>query len=96
MRSVSIIAMFWKKIKDFVDQNWKDKFILATGDAKQLVPIKALTNTKKHEVYMNECIDTIFPQYIYIYTLKNVKGLVKRIGINSRISLMPYLNAELI
>ena len=60
------------KIKDFVDQNWKDKFILATGDAKQLAPIKALTNTKKHEVYMNECIDTIFPQHIYLEECKRL------------------------
>ena len=60
------------KIKDFVDQNWKDKFILATGDAKQLAPIKALTNTKKHEVYMNECTDTIFPQHIYLEECKRL------------------------
>ena len=44
---------------DFVEQYRASKIILATGDAKQLSPTKALTNTKKHDIYMNESIHSI-------------------------------------
>ena len=61
------------KIKGFVEQHRANKIILATGDAKQLSPIKALTNTKKHEIYMNECIDSIFPHHLFLEECKRLK-----------------------
>ena len=47
--------------------------MLATGDAKQLSPIKALNNTKKHEIYMNEYIDSIFPHHLFLEECKRLK-----------------------
>ena len=58
------------KIKGFVEQYMANTIILATGDAKQLSPIKALSNTKKHEISMNECIDSIFPHHLFLEECK--------------------------
>ena len=60
-------------IKGFVEQHRANKIILATGDAKQLSPIEALANTKKHEIYMNECIDSMFPHHFFLEEGKRLK-----------------------
>ena len=74
MRFVLIQKAFaLAKIKNFVEQHRANKIILATGDAKQLSPIKAPTRTKKHEIYMNECIDSIFPHHLFLEECKRLK-----------------------
>ena len=72
-RSVLIIPFVLAKIKDFVEQHRANKIILATGDAKQLSPTKALTNTKKNEMYMHEFFVCIFPHHLFLEECKRLK-----------------------
>ena len=50
-----------------------DLTIIGTGDGKQLKPVNELTNTQKHEVYMNSCINQIFKYGIYLKECKRLK-----------------------
>ena len=60
------------RIREFVEKN-PDLIIIGTGDGKQLKPVNELTNTQKHEVYMNSCINQIFKYGIYLKECKRLK-----------------------
>ena len=67
----SDINIYWR-IKQFVEQNKKDKIIIATGDCMQLKSIQPITNTLDYETYVEGIIDNIFE---YNILLKECKRL---------------------
>ena len=67
----SDINIYWR-IKQFVEQNKKDKIIIATGDCMQLKSIQPITNTLDYETYVEGIIDNIFE---YNSLLKECKRL---------------------
>ena len=60
------------RIREFVEKN-PELIIIGTGDGKQLKPVNELTNTQKHEVYMNSCVNQIFKYSIYLKECKRLK-----------------------
>jgi hypothetical protein len=53
--------------------NIPDKIILATGDINQLESIESVSNVKNYDEYMNQCINMIFPNEIYLKENKRLK-----------------------
>ncbi|MFM7986967.1 MAG: hypothetical protein ACKPKO_47400, partial [Candidatus Fonsibacter sp.] len=51
-----------------------DKIIIATGDTDQLETITQLSNNIRYETYSNHCIDTIFPNSIFLIINKRLKS----------------------
>ena len=52
-------------------KNNKDKIILATGDVDQLECTDIISNVKKYEEYINNCINWVFPYEIFLKENKN-------------------------
>ena len=50
-----------------------DKIILATGDVNQLECINEISNVKDYKTYINHCINTIFPNEIFLTENKRLK-----------------------
>jgi len=61
-----------RRIKNYVDNN-PDKIILGTGDQDQLEPVEQATNIKDPISYIQNCIYTIFPNYILLKETKRLK-----------------------
>ena len=59
------------RIREFINDNPEKKYI-ATGDTKQLPPIKDLTNTQPHDIYADNIIDSIFKYNIYLKICKRL------------------------
>ena len=53
------------RIKEFINDNPEKKYI-ATGDTKELPPIKDLTNTQPHDIFADNIIDNIFKYNLYL------------------------------
>ena len=53
--------------------NNPDKIILATGDINQLESIESVSNVSSYDEYMNQCINMIFPNEIYLKENKRLK-----------------------
>ena len=49
------------------------KNILATGDINQLESIESVSNVKNYDEYMNQCINMIFPNEIYLKENKRLE-----------------------
>ena len=64
--------VYWR-IKQFVEQNKRDKIIIATGDCKQLRSIQPITNTQDYETYVDGVIDNIFEYNILLKECKRLK-----------------------
>jgi hypothetical protein len=53
--------------------NNPEQIILATGDINQLESIESVSNVKNYDEYMNQCINMIFPNEIYLKENKRLK-----------------------
>jgi hypothetical protein len=62
-----------RKIKQYSESN-PDKIIIATGDTCQLEPIDKLSNTMSYEKYADHCINSIFPNEIFLFINKRLKS----------------------
>ena len=69
----SNLNVYWR-IKQFVEQNKRDKIIIATGDCKQLRSIQPRTNTQDYETYVDSVIDNISPYGILLKECKRLKS----------------------
>ena len=67
----SDINIYWRK-KQFVEQNKKDKIIIATGDCMQLKSIQPITNTLDYETYVEGIIDDICENNKYLKECKRL------------------------
>ena len=59
------------RIREFINDNPEKKYI-ATGDTKQLPPIKDLTNTQPHDIYADNIKDNIFEYNLYLQFCKRL------------------------
>jgi hypothetical protein len=62
-----------RKIKQYSESN-QNKIIIATGDTCQLEPIEKLSNTINYEKYADHCINSIFPNEIFLFINKRLKS----------------------
>ena len=68
-----------RRIKFYVDNN-PDKIILGTGDKDQLEPVEQASNIKDPITYIQNCIYTIFPNYILLKEIKRLTDEQQKIN----------------
>jgi len=54
------------RIKHYCEKHPEKKIIIATGDTNQLETIAMMSNTKDYDEYSDHCIDTIFPNRMFL------------------------------
>ena len=60
------------RIKHYCDAH-PDKIIIGTGDTDQLEPIECVSNTQSYDEYANMCVDSIFPNLMFLTENKRLK-----------------------
>ena len=68
---LSNLNTYWR-IKQFVEQNKRNKIRIATGDTKQLKSVQEITNTQDYELYTDNIIDIIFTHNIILKEWKRL------------------------
>ena len=61
------------RIKHYCEKH-PEKIIIATGDTNQLETIAMMSNTKDYDEYSDHCIDTIFPNRMFLKENKRLKN----------------------
>jgi hypothetical protein len=61
------------RIKHYFEKH-PEKIIIATGDTNQLETIAMMSNTKGYDEYSDHCIDTIFPNRMFLKENKRLKN----------------------
>jgi hypothetical protein len=69
------------KIRKYVKDN-QDKIIIATGDTNQLECIDLISDQIEYDQYMDHCINSIFPNSIYLTKNKRLKTDADKIILN--------------
>ena len=69
------------KIRKYVKDN-QDKIIIATGDTNQLECIDLINDQIEYDQYMDHCINSIFPNSIYLTKNKRLKTDADKIILN--------------
>lgn len=68
----SSLSTRWR-INQFLEENKRNKMIVATGDTKQLKPIQPLTNIQENEIYADHIIKNILTNSLLLKECKRLK-----------------------